>query len=52
MVLITGFIFYLLSLFLISGLPLEFLRTVDIFSEFPVEQFEDEPDAISCKYYG
>ena len=52
MVSITGFIFYLLSLFLISGLPLEFLRTVDIFSEFPVEQFEDEPDAISCKYYG
>jgi len=35
-----------------EGLPLEFLRTVDIFSEFPVEQFEDEPDSISCKYYG
>ena len=37
---------------IIVGLPIDFLHQVDIFTEFPVERFYEEPETIQCKYYG
>ncbi|ELT93381.1 hypothetical protein CAPTEDRAFT_212926 [Capitella teleta] len=34
------------------GPPIEFLRSLDLFEDFPVEQFLQHPDAIEYIYYG
>ncbi|XP_050416600.1 uncharacterized protein LOC126830283 [Patella vulgata] len=34
------------------GPPVDFLKTVDLFSEFPCEEFLSHPDAIEYRYYG
>ncbi|XP_077983862.1 uncharacterized protein LOC144438626 isoform X2 [Glandiceps talaboti] len=35
-----------------AGPPIEFLRTIDLFREFPCEEFLNHPEAIEFKYYG
>nr|XP_006819698.1 PREDICTED: uncharacterized protein LOC100367077 [Saccoglossus kowalevskii] len=35
-----------------AGPPIDFLRNVDLFREFPCEQFLNHPEAIEFKYYG
>ncbi|XP_070552874.1 uncharacterized protein [Ptychodera flava] len=35
-----------------AGPPIDFLRTVDLFREFPCEEFLNHPEAIEFKYYG
>ncbi|ESP04401.1 hypothetical protein LOTGIDRAFT_237366 [Lottia gigantea] len=34
------------------GPPIEFLRTIELFSEFPCEKVVSRPDSIEFKYYG
>ncbi|XP_071949738.1 uncharacterized protein [Antedon mediterranea] len=35
----------------ILGPPIEFLRSVDLFKDFPIEMFHEHPEAIQYKYY-
>lgn len=36
----------------VQGPPVDFLWTIDLFKEFPCDQFFHNPDAIEFKYYG